>query len=386
MKAIVSGAGISGLTLARCLADDGWQVTLIERAPGLRDEGYVIDFFGSGYDVAERLKLVPALQAVAYDFPEVEFCDAKGRVQATISYEAMRKELDGKLLSIMRGDLERVLFETLPQGVTIKYGCSIDEIVNMPHCVRATLSDGAVLEADLLAGADGIHSNVRRKIFGAEREFLRDLGMRVGIYLFRDPATLKALGSRFPLVSAPERMVGLFALRDGRIMAFFVHAGREEAPSPDPVRLLCDIYGDLGWCVPNALAHARDGQVYFDAVAQIEMPRWHSGRVALLGDACAAVSLLAGQGASLGMAMAYVLAEELRKAGDIDAGIERYERRLKTELAKKQKGGRAAASSFLPMTRGQLFLRNLMLRAARLPLLSGLLTRLFLAGSESVIH
>jgi 2-polyprenyl-6-methoxyphenol hydroxylase-like FAD-dependent oxidoreductase len=136
----------------------------------------------------------------------------------------------------------------------------------------------------------------------------------------------------------------------------------------------------------SAGAFPTDGQVYFDAVAQIEMPRWHSGRVALLGDACAAVSLLAGQGASLGMAMAYVLAEELRKAGDIDAGIERYERRLKTELAKKQKGGRAAASSFLPMTRGQLFLRNLMLRAARLPLLSGLLTRLFLAGSESVIH
>ncbi|HVV63976.1 MAG TPA: FAD-dependent monooxygenase [Rhizomicrobium sp.] len=386
MRAIVSGAGISGLTLARCLADDGWQVTIVERAPGLRDEGYVIDFFGSGFDVAERLGLVPALRAVAYDFPVVEFCDARGRKQATISYEAMRKELDGKLLSIMRGDLERVLFETLPQGVTLKYGCTIDDIADRPHGVQVTLSDGAVLEADLLAGADGIHSGVREIAFGPEREFIRDLGMRVGIYLFRDAATLKALDSRFPLISAPKRMVGLFALRDGRIMAIFVHAGREQAPSPDPVAVLRAIFGDLDWCVPAALAHTDEGAVYFDAVAQIQMSRWHSGRVVLLGDACAAVSLLAGQGASLGMAMAYVLAEELRKAGDVGDGLMNYERRLKTELAKKQKGGRAAASSFLPMTRGQLALRNLMLRAARLPLLSGLLTRLFLSGSESVIH
>ena len=386
MKAIVSGAGISGLTLARCLADDGWQVTVVERAPGLRDEGYVIDFFGSGYDVAERLGLIPALRAVAYDFPEVEFCDAAGTRQATISYDAMRRELRGKLLSLMRGDLERVLFETLPGSVALRYACTIDRIENGPQGVRATLSDGTVLEADLLAGADGIHSNVRALVFGAEEAFLRDLGFRVGIYLFRDAATREELGSRFPLVSVPKRMVGLFALRDGRIMAFFVHAGREAAPSPDPAQVLRNIYGDLGWCVPRALAHAGEGPVYFDTVAQIEMPSWRRDRVVLVGDACAAVSLLAGQGASLGMAMGYVLCEELRKAGDIDAGLKRYESRLKTALADKQKGGRDAASSFVPMTRRQLALRNLMLRAAKLPLLGGLLTRLFLSGSESVIH
>ena len=115
------------------------------------------------------------------------------------------------------------------------------------------------------------------------------------------------------------------------------------------------------------------------------MPRWHRDRVVLLGDACAAVSLLAGQGASLGMAMAYVMAEELRKAGDIAKGLARYESRLKDDLAGKQKAGRDTATSFVPLTRRQLALRNLVLRAARLPLLSSLLTPLFLSGSESVI-
>lgn len=385
MKVIISGAGISGLTLARCLADNGWNVTVVERASGLRDEGYMIDFFGSGFDVAERLGLIPRLREVAYTVREVEFCDAMGKRQASISYDAFRKVLKGKLLSLMRGDLERVLFETLPSGVALRYGCSIDDIRNNPDGVRAVLSDGTVLEGDLLAGADGIHSNVREKVFGPEATFFRDLGLRVGIYLFRDARTFEQVKSRFPLANVPRRMVGFFALRDGRIMAFFVHAGHERAPSSDAAQILRSVYGDLDWCVPDALAHAGETPIYFDAAAQIEMARWHKDRVVLLGDACAAVSLLAGQGASLGMAMAYVLAEELRKAGDVKNGTERYERRLKNDLAKKQKGGRGAATSFVPMTHRQLAVRNLVLRAAGLPLLSGLLTPLFLSGSDSVI-
>jgi 2-polyprenyl-6-methoxyphenol hydroxylase-like FAD-dependent oxidoreductase len=106
----------------------------------------------------------------------------------------------------------------------------------------------------------------------------------------------------------------------------------------------------------------------------------------LAGDACAAVSLLAGQGASMGMAMAFVLAEEIRNAGDVGAGLVRYEQRLMPALAAKQKAGRDTATSFVPMNEWQLMTRNAALRLARLPLLSGLLNRVFLSGSESVIR
>lgn len=386
MKAIISGAGISGLALARCLADDGWQVTVVERAPGLRDEGYMVDFFGSGFDVADRLGLLPRLREVAYTVHEVDFVDGDGRREAGVSYDAFRKVLKGKLLSLMRGDLERALFESLPRGVEIRYGRTIEAIENGKDRVRATLSDGTALEADLLAGADGIHSAIRETIFGPEKDFFRDLGLRVGVYMFRDETVAAGIRAGFPLMTVPKRTMGLFADRDGRVMAFFVHSGRETVPATDPGAILKRHFGDLGWLVPATLSHASDGPIYYDAVAQIEMPHWQKDRVVLLGDACAAVSLLAGQGASLGMAMAYVIAEEIRKAGDVRAGLVRYEKRLLRPLASKQKAGRNTASSFVPMTERQVWTRNILLKLARLPLLSGFLNRVFLSGSDSVIR
>lgn len=386
MKAIVCGAGISGLTLARCLAADGWQVTVIERALGLRDQGYMIDFFGSGFDVADRLGLLQGMRRIAYTIREVDFVDGLGRRQAVVSYDAFRKMLEGKLLSLMRGDLERVLFESLPDTVRILYGCTVETIENGKDRVRVILHDGTLLDADLLAGADGIHSTVREQVFGPEKTFLRDLGLRVGIYIFKDEHVRAMLGGSFPLLTVPKRTVGLFAGRDGRIMAFFVHAGQESVSATDPAAVLQTRFGDLDWLVPATLSHVHEQPVYYDAVAQVEMPAWQKDRVVLLGDACAAVSLLAGQGASLGMAMAYVLAEELRKAGDVCAGLIAYERRLKRPLAAKQKSGRNAASSLVPLTDGQLRMRNFVLGLAQVPLLSGLLNRLLLSGSESVIR
>ncbi|HVU19773.1 MAG TPA: FAD-dependent monooxygenase [Rhizomicrobium sp.] len=386
MKAIISGAGISGLTLGRCLADDGWHVIIIERAHGLRDEGYMIDFFGSGFDVAERLGLLPRLREVSYTVHEVDFVDESGKAEASVSYDAFRKVLKGKLLSLMRGDLERTLFETLPENVHIRYGCSIASIENGENGVRVTLDDGTAIDADLLAGADGIHSVVREKVFGPEKDFLRDLDLRVGVYMFRDAQIHARLASSFPLMTVPKRTMGLFADRGGRVMAFFVHAGHETVPSADAVGILRAHFGDLGWLVPGVLSHAADGAIYYDAVAQIEMAHWQKDRVVLLGDACAAVSLLAGQGASLGMAMAYVIAEEIRKSGSVSKGLVRYEKRLQRALAAKQKAGRNTASSFVPMTERQVRVRNFFLKLARLPLLSGFLNRLFLSGSDSVIR
>ncbi|HTQ14065.1 MAG TPA: FAD-dependent oxidoreductase [Rhizomicrobium sp.] len=386
MKAVICGAGISGLSLAWWLARDGWDVTLVERAPGPREEGYMIDFFGSGFDAADRMGLLPRLREVAYTVHEVVFEDGQGRPKARLSYDDFRRALKGRLLSMMRGDIERVLFAALPEQVTIRWGATIAEIRNSPRGVRVTLGDGKVLEADLLAGADGIHSQVRERIFGPARQFVRDLGFRTAAYLFDDPAIAPRLGGDFPLVSVPRRTVGLYPLRDGRIASFFVHAGRDDPRPADPARVLRDVYGSLGWCVPAALAHAGDTPIYYDMVAQVEMPNWRKDRVVLLGDACAAVSLLAGQGASMGFAMAHVLAEELRRGGDIGKALARYEKRLKGELAKKQKAGRQTASSLVPVNRRQLLMRNLALRAARLPLLRWLLMPLFLSGSESFIR
>jgi 2-polyprenyl-6-methoxyphenol hydroxylase-like FAD-dependent oxidoreductase len=330
--------------------------------------------------------LLERLRAVAYKVDEVIFADGDGRPRASLSYIHLRKALDGKLLSLMRGDLERVLYDVLPGNVVRRHGCTIADLRNEPDGVRVTLSDGTVLDADLLAGADGIHSDVRARVFGPESRYFRNLGFQTAAYIYRDAASLAALHGDFTLATVPKRTAGLYGLRDGRVAAFLVHYAAKAPLPADRVAALRKEFGNLGWLMPTALAHAGDGPIYYDHVAQIEMPLWRKDRVVLLGDACAAVSLLAGQGASMGMAMAYVLAEELRGAKDISAGLRAYERRLKPELRARQKAGRGAAASFVPMTRFQLWLRDTMLRLARRRVFSFLLTPLFLAGGKSFIR
>jgi 2-polyprenyl-6-methoxyphenol hydroxylase-like FAD-dependent oxidoreductase len=125
-------------------------------------------------------------------------------------------------------------------------------------------------------------------------------------------------------------------------------------------------YGSLGWVAPDVLAQCPPAdEVYYDHVAQIEMPAWHRDRVVLAGDACAAVSLLAGQGASLGIAGAYLLAEELHRHGI--AGLENYERRWRPVMADKQHTARKGARWFLPRSPAQLRLRRAILALTRLP-------------------
>ncbi|WP_427007753.1 FAD-dependent monooxygenase [Pseudarthrobacter sp. H2] len=107
--------------------------------------------------------------------------------------------------------------------------------------------------------------------------------------------------------------------------------------------------------------------IYYDQVAQIRMPRWHTGRVVLLGDAAAAVSLLAGQGASLGMAAAYVLAEELEKHAEVSRALTAFEMRLRPPVEEHQRAGVSAAQWFVPATHYSSFLRRTVIRLAKIP-------------------
>ncbi|WCI08956.1 FAD-dependent monooxygenase [Arthrobacter sp. OVS8] len=163
--------------------------------------------------------------------------------------------------------------------------------------VAVTLDDGQVLEADLLIGADGVHSAIRALAFGPEEDFLHYLGFHVGAYSFRDAGLAALVGNRIAVTDTRNEAMFFYRLRDGRITAMAVHRTKNPEIPADPQALLRSRYRNLGWICPAALQHCPD-DLYYDQVAQIRMPRWHTGRVILLGDAAAAVSLLAGQGAS----------------------------------------------------------------------------------------
>ncbi len=295
---------------------------------------------------------------------------------------------NGRLLNIMRGDLERVLFNELPETVEVRFDVTIDEVKSEEEHVEVLLTDGGRERADLLVGADGIHSRVRELVFGDEHQFLRYLGFHTAAYIFEDWGLRGELEGGFRMLSAPGREVGLYPIRDGKVASFFVHRTPNKVLPSSHCEELEKVYGDLGWVVPHALRHCRDySKIYYDQVAQIEVPQWSRGRVTLIGDACHAVSLLAGQGASTAMGGAYLLARELRDGnGPVQQRLAGYEARLKPLIKSKQAAGRRTADWIVPPSRWRIAARNVVLRLASLPGFSWLVRPVLTSGTESVVE
>ena len=385
MRALICGAGIAGLTLGCLLDRMGWDVHLVERASSLRREGFMIDFFGPGFDAAETMGLLPRLRELAYTVTELNYVDRSGRPRAALDYQRMVNSLDGRLISLLRGDLALALYKGLSQRVVQSYGCSVEALDERAGEVTATLTDGTRWSGDLVIGADGIHSAIRKLAFGPESNYLRYLGFHTAAYTFADPQLHQKLGDQFAMTDSVDRTVGLYAIRNKRIAVFTAHRTPDPAIPTDPRTVVQTRYSDLGWLVPDALAQCPDPpELYYDQVSQIEMPRWTTDRIALVGDACQAVSLLAGQGASLAVAGAQLLASELANPANVTQALARYNTRLTAPVADKQAAGRRAAEWFLPSSPSRLLLRRLALRAMALPGLGRLLSSRLVAGAGGI--
>jgi 2-polyprenyl-6-methoxyphenol hydroxylase-like FAD-dependent oxidoreductase len=385
MRALICGAGIAGLTLACLLDRMAWDVHLVERANSLRREGYMIDFFGPGFDAAETMRLLPRLRDLAYNVTELNYVDRSGRPRAALDYQLMVNSLDGRLISLLRGDLALALYEELSQRVVQSYRCSVEALDERADEVTAALTDGTRWSGDLVIGADGIHSTIRELAFGPESNYLRYLGFHTAAYTFAHPELHKKLGEQFAITDSVDKTVGLYPIRNERIAVFTAHRTPDAAIPADPRMVVQTTYSDLGWLVPDALAHCPDPPaLYYDQVSQIEMPRWTTDRVALVGDACQAVSLLAGQGASLAVAGAQLMASELANEANVTTALSRYNTRMAGPVADKQAAGRRTAEWFLPSTPHRLLLRRLALRAMALPGLDRLLSSRLVAGAGGI--
>jgi len=362
-KILISGAGIAGPTLAYWLRRYGFEPVLIERAPALRAGGYLVDFWGLGFDVAERMALAPALYREGYHITEVRIVDDEGRRAGGFKADSIRTVLGDRFTSILRSDLSQLIYEELKGQVPTIFGDTITAVEQREDGVHVRFKHREPERFDLLAGADGLHSAVRNLVFGPEDTFEKYLGYYV--------ASFSALGyphqerDAFISYAAPGRQVSRYTLRDGRTVFFFIIAsdnklavGTHDVQAQKQV--LRDAFGRDGWeCAQILSALDAADDLYFDAVSQIEMPSWVQGRVALVGDAAFCPSLLAGQGSSLAMGAAYILAGELAKAnGDYAVAFKRYEDMLRPVMAGKQRAARSFAGSFAPKTRLGIFLRN----------------------------
>ncbi|NRQ38761.1 NAD(P)-binding protein [Nonomuraea sp. NN258] len=384
MKVIVCGAGIAGLALAWRLERAGWDVQLVERAPEFRAGGYMIDFYGPGYQVAERMGLRERLLDARYPVHEISYVDGRGRQSSHLSMPSGLPDV----VSLLRGDLARILLDDV--SAPVRYGTSIDAVEHDAGGVAVRLTDGTTMEADLLVGADGAHSRVRELVFGEEERYLRYLGHQVAAYVVADQRLSEQVGTRYQMLTEPGLMAGAYALRGGRLALLFLRREPDPRIPADPPAALRERYGHLGWILPDVLGRCpQPPELYYDQVTQVVMDDWSRGRVVLLGDACQAVSLFAGHGASMAMAAAWVLADELTgepaggltggpaggpaagraagRAADPAAAALAYQRRMQPVIADVQRFGRRFIQWMAPSSRRRIVTRDWLLRLAALP-------------------
>lgn len=367
--ALISGAGIAGPAAAYWLNAVGWQVTIVEHAAAPREGGYAIDFWGLGYDLAERMGLLNEIERVGYHVRELRVIGDHGERLAGFGMRIFDELTGGRYVTLARRDLSRLLLAKAAPVAEVIFGDEIVMLQQDPAGVTAKLRSGAIRRFDLVVGADGLHSQVRRLVFGPDEQFEKSLGYAVAAfearhYQPRDPDT-------YIMHTHPGRMLGRFTLRDDQSLFLFVFACDGALPTTleQQKAMLLSLYRSDGWETAKILRRVEEAQeLYFDRVSQIVAPTWSCGRTVLIGDAAFCPSLLAGQGSALAIVAAYVLAGELARAeGHIEEAFAAYERRLRPYIMTKQAGAARFASAFAPRTAFGVWFRNLVIRSFAIP-------------------
>jgi len=363
---LVSGAGIAGLTLAYWLNRCGHAVTVVEKAAGLRASGYPIDVRGTALDVVDRMGILPQVREAQVGIRRNIFLDADGSEVASVPAHTVTGSVAGRDVEIARGDLTRILYEAVRDDVEIVFHDSVETLEQSGDGVDVTFRSGATRTYDLVFGADGVHSRTRRFLFGPEEQYHRYLGYCFAVFGMRN--TLGLSGENV-IWNSPGRAAVLCAVENSEELHAFLVFARPEPPTDvlddrkAGQKLFEGVFADAGWEVPGMLAALRDSDdAFFDTVGQIHLPRWSSGRVALVGDAACAPSFLTGQGTSIALVGAYMLAASLAE-GDHVKGFAAYERDTRDFVTQNQALVGKGDAALFPVTRQDLERRNSRLRS-----------------------
>jgi len=345
MNVLISGAGIAGLTAAYWLRRYGFAPTIVERAPSLLTGGYKIDVRGTALQVLRRMGIHDAVVAASTDMQGALLVDRDGNVIKEMSGDEFGHRVSEDL-EIVRGTLCRILMDHIADAEFI-FGDSIRVISQSSDSVQVEFTRNGPRKFDLVIGADGLHSNVRRIVFGDESRFLRELGLYLCVYTVPNYLNLDRMEMQYTELG---RVAAIWSSRgDANAKACFGFVAPARVDLRDRAQqqhVLTDVYRGIGGEIPRLLEMMPGASdFYFDAAAQISMAHWSQGRVVLVGDAGYCASPMSGQGTSLALIGAYVLAGELAAAsGAYQTAFQQYENEIRPFVALNQALGLKSAN------------------------------------------
>ena len=379
---LISGGGIAGPSLAYWLTRQGHAVTVVEQAQVLRTGGQAVDFRGPALTVLDKMGLLEQVRAGATSMGPLILVDGRGKEVAQLPAEVVSGEIE-----IHWGTLAHILYETVCDDVNYRFGVRVTAVDDDGHRVTVSFSDGSFGSYDIVIGADGLHSGMRKLAFGPEQEFVTQLGQCFGFFDIENRLRLDHSGMAYVDAGRTAALQAIHADQPARASLFLndPQVDFDYRDTEGNKRLFAQRYAGMGWEVPHILEDlAKAPVVYFDSIAQVHLDSYARGRVCLTGDAAWCASPRSGMGTTLAMVGAYVLAHELHSAGgDYAAAFDRYQQLMAPYVARCQALALQALKTDRYSSGWRATLRNLVLRMLRIPLVSKFVARQSLAVART---
>lgn len=339
-RVLISGAGPAGLACAYLLKKSGFEPTVIEKHPELRTGGYKVDLRGVALDVIHHLGISSQVRTSRTEIVGATLIDGfKEGKEVTIDADLCGGRVEGDV-EIMRGDLCKILYDQLDH-IEFIFGSSITALHERTDKVKVQINNKEWRDFDFVIGADGLHSKVRELAFGKEDDFIRKLDGYVSIFSVPNFSNLKQWELEY---FEPQKFINLYNTKEREeakagFAIFTSIEGLEKKSKSEKIQFLKDEFAENSWSetakILSYLDETKD--FYFDCAAQIQMSSWSTKRMVLIGDAGYAPSPLSGQGTSVALTGAYILAKELSKQShDLKAAFSSYEEKLRPFIKKNQ--------------------------------------------------